>query len=680
MAAPQIDNLMSNSSWTGKDPHQFADPFMSFSSMAMPANIDEANRWVEFIIGASGVYRAAISRVIAYFITDIEIKAKSDGDGKNRIGKDEKQQYVDFLENKLNIRTLLQTTALDFLTYGNSFTSVLMPFRRYLACPQCGFESPLTKLANAQQFGYRWAAFEFTATCTHCGYSGAWKHIDRRAGSSGDVTVKRWSPHEMAICYDQFTGAREYIWKIPEDYRSQIRRGDLFQLEKANWEVIQTIKNNQHLWFDKDVVYHMREEPLAGIRAQGWGISRVLANFRQAWYVQLLHAYNEALALDYIIPFRVITPTSRKGSAGAESGQLNDPLLNMNMGDFSARVRKMISNRRRDPAQWNVLPSPIEYQALGGDATQLAPSNLLELGMDTLLTAIGVPVEMYKGSLSVQAAPAALRLFEANWSHLVHAMNQQLAHIVQRVGEIFNWEPVTAKLVRVTHADDLNRQMAKLQLMMGGQISRTTGLNSVGLDFAEEERTKLDEERTVSEETEKAQAEMDQQANIAAMAKGPPPSGPVTPPPAPGMPGQMPTMQGMPGAMPGGGAPAPAAPAGGAPAAGGPPPAGGPAAGGTPQNAAQSFGAQQMPAPNQPTTVEEMQNQASTIAQQAMGLPEGQRKSYLIQLRKENPVMADLVQSQLDEMRNQARMQGGDMLMQQQQQAAQQQPQALPQQ
>jgi hypothetical protein len=669
MAAPNVDNLMSQSAWMGKDPHQFADPFMSFSSMAMPTNIDEANRWVEFIMGASGVYRAAVSRVIAYFITDIEIQSKSDGDGKERIGKEEKQQYIDFLENKLGIRTLLQTVALDFLTYGNSFTSVLMPFRRYLACPGCGFESPLNKVANSSQFGYRFASFEFTAKCPQCRFSGVWRHIDRRAGSSGDVVVKRWSPHEMAICYDQFTGAREYIWKIPEDYRQQIKRGDMFQLEKCNWEVVETIKNNQHLWFDKGIVYHMREEPLAGIRSQGWGISRVLSNFRQAWYVQLLHAYNEALALDYIIPFRVITPAARKGS-GAEGGTMNDPVLNMNMGDFQARVKRMISNRRRDPAQWNVLPSPIEYQALGGDATQLAPKELLELGMDTLLTAIGVPVEMYKGSLSVQAAPAALRLFEAYWSNLVYAMNQQLSHIVEKVGEIFNWEPVTAKLVRVTHADDLNRQMAKLQLMMGGQISRTTGLNSIGADFAEEERMKLEEERVVAEETEKLQEEMDQQANITAMSQGPPAAGPIPQPPMPGMPGQMPMMQGMPGAMPGGGAPAPPA---GDPAAGGAPPAPG-----APPGAAQAFGSQQMPTSNQPTTVDEMLSKATTIAQQAMGLSEGQRKSYLITLRKENPVMADLVQSQLDQMRNQARMQGGDMLMQQQQQAAQQQPGALP--
>jgi len=656
MAAPGLDSMISSGMWSGKDPHQFADPFMSFSSMAMPSTIDEANRWTEFIINASGVYRSAISRIVAYFITEVEIVAKSDGDGAQRLGKQEKQQYIDFLEDKLGIRELLLTIGLDYLTYGNSFTSVLMPFKRYLACRKCGFESPLNKIANSSSFGYSFNGFKFNATCKQCGYSGDWRHIDRRAGVTGDVVVKRWSPHEMAICYDQLTGQSAYIWKIPEDYRSQLRRGELFQLERANWEVVDAVKNNQHLWFDKDVVYHMKEQPLAGIRSHGWGISRVLANFRQAWYVQLLHAYNEALALDYIIPFRVITPAPRKGSSG-DGGDLNDPVIMLNMGDFSSRVRSMIKRRRANPTEWNVLPSPIEYHALGGDATQLAPKELLELGMDTLLTAIGIPVEMYKGSMSMQAAPAALRLFEAYWSSLVNALNKQLAHIVQRVGEIFNWQPVTARLTKVTHADDLNRQMAKLQLMMGGQMSRTTGMASVGADFAEEERLKLEEERIVAEETEKQQKEMDQAASMEATAVQGQPAGGAPPPPMPGMPGQMPMMQGMPGAMPGGGAPA-------APAAGGAAPAGA-----APGGASQQFAAQQLPTPNQPTTVEEMVSQATTLAQQAMTMPESQRKSYLIQLRKENPVMADLVKSQLDEMRNQARLQGGDMLMQQQQQA-----------
>jgi hypothetical protein len=249
-------------------------------------------------------------------------------------------------------------------------------------------------------------------------------------------------------------------------------------------------------------------------------------------------------------------------------------------------------------------------------------------------------------------------------------MNQLLTHIVDKASEIFGWEPVTAKMQRVTHADDLNKQMAQLQLMMGGKISQTTGLKSINADFAEEQRMKLEEERVVADETAKMQKEMDQQASIEAMSQGPPPAGPITPPPPPGMPGQMPMMQGMPGAMPGGGAPAPPAPAGGAPAGGAP---------ADPASAAQGFATQQTPSTNQPTTIDEMLNQAATIAQQAMALPETQRKSYLIQLRKENPVIADLVQSQLDQIRTDARNQGGDMLMQQMQTQGQMQPGMQPQ-
>jgi len=37
---------------------------------------------------------------------------------------------------------------------------------------------------------------------------------------------------------------------------------------------------------------------------------------KQAWYLQVLQRYNEAIALDYIIPFRVISPMPRPGANG----------------------------------------------------------------------------------------------------------------------------------------------------------------------------------------------------------------------------------------------------------------------------------------------------------------------------------------------------------------------------
>lgn len=600
----------------------------------------------EFVLMKNGPYREALNRIVSYFITDIEIVSPT-GDSDKRIGREEKQKYTDFLNETLGIKTALHSVALDYLGYGNSFTSLLVPFRRYLWCPKCRLEAPLRKIYNNAQFKFTWTNFEFNAYCPHCGYSGKWNHVDRRSGEKGELKIKRWTPHQIDILNDPYTDDNAFIWRIDDDYRNLIRQGHLFHLERASWELIQAVKENKALMFDKDVIYHMREEPLAGIYDRGWGISRVLVNFTQAWYVQVLHRYNEAIALDYVIPFRVITPMPRAG----QGGEVNDPVLSINLGGFTSRVEGMLRQRRKDPARWNVLPFPIEYKALGGDAEKLAPKDLLELGMDTLLNAVGIPVELYKGSLSVQAAPAALRLFEANWSHLVHHMNRFLNRICEKVSQLMSWEPVSARLQRVTHADDLNRQMAKLQLMMGGQISRTTGLSTVGLEFAEEERRKLEEERISAEQTAEMQEEMEQAAQMDAMALPPMPGaapGAMPPGGAPAA-GQMPQMQGMPGAMPGGGMPA-VAPQG---------PMGQPAG---PMGASQSFGAAMG---TQPTdTPEALQSKAQAIAQQIMQMPEAQKDSALIQLKQDDSVLHALVKSQLDEMKRDAQLRGGEMILQ----------------
>ncbi len=616
---------------TGRGAEGFMDPFMDAASLVMPRTIYDALRWAEFLLLSQGTYREALSRVISYFITNVHI---GPGTGSKRIGHEEREKYEVFLEDTLGIKSVLYTVAFDFLTYGNSFTSLHVPFRRSLACPQpdCGLEVPIRKAYETPAFQFKWQNFEFYATCPLCGYRGVFNHVDRRSGEKGDLRVLRWSPHEIDILYDPFTRDCAYVWKIPEWYRTLIQRGHIFHLERAPWEVLQAIKNNENLLFDKDVIFHMKEEPPAGVLSRGWGIPRAIVNFRQAFYVAVLHRYNEAIALDYVIPFRVLTPMPRPSAQGGAE----DPVLSINMGSFMSRVSSMLRRRRQDPARWHILPFPIQYQALGGDATQLAPKELLEFGIEVLLNSIGIPVELYKATLSVQAMPGALRVFEANWSHLVYHLNRFVNRIVQQVGQLMNWEPVTARLERVTHADDLNRQMARLQLMMSGQVSRTTGLASVGLDATEETQRKLEEQRIEAEATQTQQEEMAQAEQQTAMAP------PIL---ATAMPQGAQDVAATAGAAPG---VAPAA---------------------MPSSSAM-FGAAVGTVPGMPKTPEQMQNEAQIHAQRAMALPESQKDSYLIQLKRRDPVIHALTRSIVDDMRRQAQLQGGAMILAQQQQQA----------
>lgn len=614
----------------------FPDPFMDYASTVMPDNMYDSHRWCEYIMNNNGVYKSAIKRVLAYFITQVQV-------GDDDTGDDEKTKYEEFLDSVLQVKKILFSTGLDYVTYGNAFVSLIVPFKRYLYCPNCHAEHPLSVVMKYQPFKFRWENFQFKAHCqgkkadgTRCGHTGVWKHVDRRTTDENDIKVKRWSPKEIEIKYDEFSGHREYIWKIPETYKRKVREGHRHYLEHANWEVIECIQQGRNLEFAPDALYHMYEESLAGHDTGGWGISPILANFRQAWYVQVLHRYNEAIAMDYVIPFRVITPDNGRTS----NGEASDPVLGINMGGFMGRVRNMLRARRRNPTEWFTLPHPIKYQVLGGEAKQLAPFDLMDQGVSLLLNNIGVPAEMYKGSLTAQSAAPALRLFESQWTWLVHAFNTLLCKLCEQIAAALGWEPVKARLVSPTIIDDIQDQMAKLQLMMGKQISQSTGLEALGLKFKDEQRRILEEERYVQEQQAKLQKEMDQAASMEQLAPPGPPGGGQPPvDPATGQP-----MDPAAAAQGGAGAP-PAGPAGAA---------------------AQGVQSAMPTMPNAKVTPQELLQKAQAEAQRLLGLPEGQRQSEMTKLKEQDQTLHALVKQLIQDMRQQAQTEGGNQLLQQQ--------------
>ncbi len=622
-----------NSQTTG-----FTSPFNDLSSLSMPENMYLALRWCEYICAANGCYRAALERVSSYFITDLEFSSPLRSE---TLDEDEKNRYEDFFNDTLGMTSKLHSIALDYMIYGNVFISVLMPFKRFLFCPKCKqFEAPLETIYNNPKFAFQWSNFEWNAKCPLCGFSGPWRHSDRK-GKNEDITIKSFNIHEMEILNDPVTEENAYIWKIPSELRRMIREGNLFHLSRAPYEVIQAIKHGNHLRFDKGFIYHLKEAPPSGIRARGWGISKVMYNWRDVYKLQMLNRAHEAILMDYVIPFRVITPKPGQGGADAAN---RDPVLNMNAGSFMSRIRGMIKERRRDPASWFTLPFPVEYNQMGAEANQLAPVELLNQGTEMLLNNLGVPTELFKGTLQLQTAPAALRLFEATWSPLIHNLNKVLEFIADKISETLQWEPITVKLMKVTHADDLNRQMAKLQLMMGGQLSNTTGMKSIGLEFKEEERKKHEEEKFKAEQDAKLQKEMDQMGMMQQL------SSPSQPGALPGQPGSQGSAQDATASQ-----------------QAQQPQQSQQAQGGVPmQQAAQSVVAQLPLGPNQSITPQELMARANTIAMQLLGMDASRRDSELVQLKKANPTMHDIVLARINDMRNQARSAGGALMMQQQ--------------
>jgi hypothetical protein len=281
----------------------------------------------------------------------------------------------------------------------------------------------------------------------------------------------------------------------------------------------------------------------------------------------------------------------------------------------------MFKQHRRDPTTIHALPFPVELQLLGAEGKNLAPTELLESGVDEFLNAQGIPAEMYKGTLQWQAMPTALRLFERTWVSLVSNMNDLINWTFKRVSSIKNWEDLKGRLQPVTMADDIEKKQIQLQLAAGQQISKQTALAPFGINFRDEIKRVLEEEQYSQEQMARFQEEMAQKQELqSAFAQG---------------------AQNMaqPGAPMAGGAPMqPGAPMGGAPM-------GAPSAGGS-------------------ITPEDMTMQAEQIAQQMLAMPFELRKSELLKIKKSNETMHALVISKMNAIRQMAKSQGGYQALQ----------------
>lgn len=569
----------------------------------------------EFLMMSQGLLCSAIGRKIKYFMTDVDIRGED-------IADDEKKDYKQYLCDELHVLDHAELERMNDACYGNSFCSVVESFTRYFSCKHCRIEFTFETLTQQPAFRHAWTNYEMTATCPRCETRGPWRMFDRRGGRDGDLLIKHWSVHEMQLVWDPFSHRTAYIWMIPEDYRRQVTEGRPHTLRYAPPEVIEAVKAGQHIRFGDDYIFHGMTRTFSGVRNRGWGISRLLTSFRQAWYVQVLHRFNEAIGLDYVVPIRLLSPASGGG------GEATDPLLNMPMGNMSAQVEQMVRLHRQDPGTMHWFPFPVAYQTLGGEASQLAPYQLLDQGIDTLLNMQDVPVELYKMTLSAQSASPALRIFESVHRSTPSNTNRFLAFVMKKVAAYKDWPQATAQLLPTTIIDDVSKSMPKVQLMGSGIVSPQTGLAQLGLDAAEELRKNLDFQRLQQETQQEVQDEMEQ-AGLQQQL--------VTPPLAQLVQGQL----AAPGAG-GGGDMGPAAAAAG--------PAG---AGAAQAPAAQQFAAQSQMPNDMPIDPREIMSRAHTIAQTLRQMPEGQKDSILRRMKQQNEALHAAVRSALDDQREQ---------------------------
>ena len=355
-----------------------------------------------------------------------------------------------------------------------------------------------------------------------------------------------------------------------------------------------------------------------------------MSEFETVILVFLLDKYNETILTDYLIPFRIITPSPTSNSVLRQGS--GDIMLNLGLGDFVSKVKQMIERHRKNPTDWNFAPFPVQYQVLGGEAKNLTPVELMEHFERRLLSSMGIPQEFYSTSLQSEAGPIiGFKMFEKTWEHFTTELNKWLQWYVGKQSEARKWEKVNARLLPVSFYEDPETKAAISQLYGAGKVSETTYFRYLGLDSEYEQKRILEEQDELNKLVQDRQVEAQKDSvNMQAMQSMP--AGQTI------LDAQMQEQQA----------------AGGAPqGAGGPPPTGsaGVPTGAPPAGAAGPL----MPGGG---TLDELMSQAEQVAGQLLGMDPSMRKSQLIQLKHSNEALHAQVKARLADMEQQYAQQG----------------------
>lgn len=584
--------------------------FDGYEDGITPEDRRDMFRTAEYLWYKLGTYRQGIHKVISYFMTEADVSGAS---------RERNDEWRKLLNNKVDVLNVLKAIAVDYLQYGNSFSSLMFPIRRYLNCPEDDCEMSI----SIHHISYEFVGGDFVAECPKCGHEGPMVVDDRKSYKSDNIYVHRWNPHNIEIEHCPISDDETIYWTPGEKWKTAVNNASHTVLANTPLPIIEAVVEDKKLRLNNNLVHHLKFHHLSGVDAGGWGIPPVISAFDDVYYLRLLKRFQEGVGRDFLFPIRLLTPAIK--SAAPESG--TDPLRSTGMEGMPQvqdKLLEMIQEARRNPESYHAVPFPVQEGTVNGQGVKMLRPDLMKQASGELLNSLGVPVEFYRGNMKWRGDPQAIRLLEKNWEHLTSALDSWLNWACELIAMARNWDNVDAKLKPPSMFDDPARRQILLQLAAQGEVSKETALKPWNIDL-EQERKNLRKER---EQMQKEQEEMEADQltglpNLAALGQG-------MGPPQGGM--------GSPGGM-------------GAPAGGGM----GMPGGMMPQT---SGGAT-------PMTVNNLEEQAKQMTQKFLSMPRPQREQALRQLGDENETLHHVVTGMMEEARQQADQEGAMMAREQ---------------
>lgn len=449
----------------------YGDPMRLWAHSFSSRNLKQLFRWTEYLYYNSAQIYAGTRKFAEYPITELEYM--SDSDKLTSL-------YRRLLEDIVGIKRNLIKASIDLQVYGNSFTSLHLPFKRHLKCSKCQFK----QVAEVIDYKYNPNNATFKHTCGDCGFTGESIVVDKLQISPEKINIVRWDPKLIQISYNSVTGESEYYLQVASELKSKVMGGDKHLITTLPKPILETISKGELFKFNKDEIFHMRSDAPAGVQS-GWGYPPLVACMPLFYHASVLRKANESIALERIVPMRVMHPQAISGNA--------DPILSLSMGKFMSEVEDNISKWRRDPNHIMMSPVAVGVSQVGGEGRALMVNAEIQQAEDNIIAAMGFPKEFVYGGLSYTGSSVTLRMLENQLESSVFQITQLLRWVTNKMGKFLGWDHCQVGLGDFKMIDDVSQKQLVMQLFQMGMVSKTTVAEAHGIDIAEE-RDKIKQE------------------------------------------------------------------------------------------------------------------------------------------------------------------------------------------
>jgi hypothetical protein len=442
----------------------YPNPFFDVLSHYIPTDLKELFKWFEYLYFSNPIISVVINKLSEYPITELVID-HPDGDVVELYRKE---------FEKLDWKSLLIRAGIEYHVYGSAFVVGYEGVQKFGECANC---RAMVSVETIEKFKLSPSGKSAEGICPFCKKLSTFTLTDV---PTGELYATLWNPKLIKIKQNPLTGQTRYYSEVPDTIRNGVMTNDSFILSTTPQPIVEAVKSGKLIEFppEANTIYHLRRPYLSG-KSSPWGVSIILPVMKHLFLIQVYRKANEVIALEHILPLRVIFPQ--------QSSTNNEPALTLDLGKVREMIEQIIQDFRKDPGKVVTSPIPLGELHIGGQGKVLDVTPLIQALTQELIAGLGVPQEFVYGGLTWTGTSVSLRMLENQLQNYVGQLNRLLRWLADRIAAIKDLPQLDdIKLKPFKTVDDIARKELVLQLGGNGIISRQTMLEELGFDFHQE--------------------------------------------------------------------------------------------------------------------------------------------------------------------------------------------------